>query len=107
MPCARMPSLMPALQPLSASRWQRATGVTGPWRSSCIPVVRDGPHGGPALIRLRMACPRSSVQLRFRTPGKMNQVISEDGPREAERLHLQGPSGDRGLGSWGSEAGTA
>lgn len=43
MPCARMPSLMPALQPLSASRWQRATGVTGPWRSSCTPVVRDGP----------------------------------------------------------------
>ena len=36
-----MPHLMPALQPPSVSHWQRATAVTGPWRSCCTPVVRD------------------------------------------------------------------
>ena len=39
--CGQMPHLMPALQPPSVSRWLRATAVTEPWRSSCIPVVRD------------------------------------------------------------------
>lgn len=41
MPCGQMPPLMPALQPPSVSHWQRATTVTGPWRSCYTPVVRD------------------------------------------------------------------
>lgn len=53
--CVQMPSLMPALQQLSVSPWQRATSVIGPWRSSCTPVVRDEAHSGPALICLGMA----------------------------------------------------
>lgn len=59
--CVQMPSLTPVLQQLSVSPWQKATSVTGPWRSSCTPVVRDGAHSRPALIGLGMAWKQFSV----------------------------------------------
>lgn len=73
--CVPMLSLMPALQQLYVSPWQRATSVIGPWRSSCTPVVRDGAHSGTALLRLGMAWKQFSMTVQ---DPKQDQVILEN-----------------------------
>lgn len=98
----QMPHLTPALQPPSVSHWQKATAVTGPWRSCCTPVVREwgtqwaGSDHTVGRLRGHLS---SIFQADFWSPSQMDQVICKSGLGGVGRLDLQGPPWTVGPGS--------
>lgn len=100
--CGQMLPLMPALQPPSVSRWQRATAATGPWRSCCTLVVREWGAQWTSSDLFQDHLGSSFSSIGFWAPRQEGQVICEGGPDGTGKLDLQGLSQDSGTEQLGS-----